>query len=614
MSLKDVEEHTFREVEGRLLCPECQLKQARPKRMRCPHCGEQVMAVLHGGKYTCARCGREIGGEQSAGVIPSAQPVGRREPDHEPEAEPVPSAPSRPRTSVRSRRKRSRTSPALVVLLSCFVAATLVLAALLVRQHARTPGEDETEAAADDTRAAAEKKEPPLREEEEPVARRRTTASAADEKVATVIRDWIKSRPGRPLDKIEIYRDLARQIEDPVLRARTLEVLTDFELAARSRVKTGEQEIADLTRRLEEAQQRIEQLQKQLEARAAGPEQPAGETEPETEPTPKTRAEQAAAAYRAALAEARALLETKKYGPAMAALQAVADKFDGTEAAEKAAEERARIRRDASRAFHRILADARELKRAEDYKGARQRLAEATRFEVDAFRGQLEQTLAELRRLEQGGDPEAAAGPPAQVRELIDRLKDQDEFDRSNAADRLGALGDRSAVPALLDALKDKSWTVRAAAAASLGKLGDRRAVPHLIARLDDDQKTVVHDALVALTKLTGQHFSAAEKDRWLAWFEANREEAGGGPAASAQQGTTFRSRVRVRKPAERIIGIEVPATVDVPVGSRLEIRKDGERIAEIVVETKKQNLVYGKVGEDVELEIGADLAVRLIE
>ncbi|MFW6107695.1 MAG: HEAT repeat domain-containing protein [bacterium] len=613
MSLKDVEGHTFREVEGRLLCPGCQLKQTRPKRMRCPHCGEQVTAVLHGGKYTCARCGREIGGEQSAGVIPSAQPVGRRVADQEPEEEPTAPAAPQPRTSARSRRTRTRTSPVLVVLLSCFVAATLVLAALLVRQHARARGEDETEPAVDDTRPAAEKKEPPAREEEEEPPRRRTRASAADEKVATVIRDWIKGQPSQPLNKIDIYRELARQIEDPVLRARTLEVLTDFELAVQGQAKTGEQEIGDLTRRLEEAQQRIEELKKQLEAQAGEPEEPAGETEPDTEPTPKTRAEQAAAAYRAALAEARTLLEKKKYGPAMAALQAVADKFEGTAAAENAAEERVRIRRDASRAFHRILADARELKRAKDYEGARQRLAQAARFEVDAFRRQLEQALAELRRLEGGGDADAAAGPTARVRELIDQLKDEDEFVRSNAAHRLGAQGDRSAVPALLDALKDRSWTVRAAAAASLGKMGDPRAVPHLIARLDDDQKTVVHDALVALTKLTGKHFSAAEKDRWLAWFEANREEAGG-PAAAANQGTTFRSRVRVRKPGQRVIGIAVPATVDVPVGSRLEIRKDGERITEIVVETKKQDLVYGKVGEDVELEVGADLAVRLIE
>ncbi len=609
MSLKDVEENTYREVDGLLLCPECRLTKAHPKRMRCPHCGEQVTAVLHAGRYTCARCGRQIGGQQEEGVIRSAQPAGRRGDEEkngdQPNEQPGTRDPIRPRTSLRTRRKKSRAVPVLGVLLSCFAAATLILGSLLVRETMLSPTERPEEPAAE---APTDRPEEPTTEEEEPPVRRTRPTTRRDEEIATFIRDWIEDEPSQPLEKIDIYREAGREISDPILRARTLEVLADFEIAAKRTAAERERQIEELTEQLEEAAGRIAELEQRLETEPEPVEtvediEEIDELEPE--PTPTTREQEAAEALEAAKAAAIEHIENKDYGTAMATMQAVADEFEGTEAAEKATEERRRIRRDASDALNNILADARELRRAEDYAGARELLETARQFGVDGFQDQIDREMADLRpdREDEAEEEERPARTPAHVRELIRQLEDDDAAERSRAAERLGALGDRAAISPLIAALEDDHWTVRAAAAGSLGRLEDQRAVPHLIALLDDPQEGVVYDALSGLERLTGQKFAADEKDQWLEWYEENQEG-----------GVTFDSTVRHREPGERIIGLSVPSTVAVPLGSKLEIFRDGERITELEVESKRNGLLYGRIGRELELELGATLQVRLIE
>ncbi len=603
MSLKDVEENTFREVDGLLLCPECRLSKAHPKRMRCPHCGEQVTAVLHAGKYTCARCGRQIGGQQEEGVIRSAQPAGRREEDDDDRPDqPRAADPVRPRTALRTRRKASKAVPVLGVLLSCFAAATLILASLLVRETMLRPRERPDEIA---TEAPPDRPEEPETVEDEPPVRPTRPATRRDEEIATLIRDWIENEPSQPLEKIDIYREAGREISDPILRARTLEVLADFEIAVRETEEARVRTVQNLTEQLEEAAGRIAELERQLEA-ATEPIETAEEIdEPESDPAPRTREREAEVALEAAKAAAIEDIENQDYGAAMARLQAVADEFEGTEAAEKAAEERRRVRRDASDAFNNILADVRELRRAEDYAGARELLETARRFGVDGFQHQIDRELADLRpdREDDAEEEEPPARTPARVRELIGQLGDDDAVERSRAAERLGALGDRAAVSPLIGALEDDHWTVRAAAAGSLGRLGDRRAVPHLIALLDDPQEGVVYDALSGLERLTGEKFAADEKDRWMEWY-----------AADSDGGVMFDSTVRHRVPGERIIGLSIPSTVAVPLGSKLEVFRNGEKVTELEVESKRNGLVYGRIGRDLNLELGTALKVRLIE
>lgn len=74
---------------------------------------------------------------------------------------------------------------------------------------------------------------------------------------------------------------------------------------------------------------------------------------------------------------------------------------------------------------------------------------------------------------------------PRFVPVLLERLKDQHEDVRVNAAKWLGEYRDERIVPALIAALKDEARAVQYAAAGSLGRLGDSRAVSPLVAMLD---------------------------------------------------------------------------------------------------------------------------------
>ena len=59
------------------------------------------------------------------------------------------------------------------------------------------------------------------------------------------------------------------------------------------------------------------------------------------------------------------------------------------------------------------------------------------------------------------------------VKKLVQKLKSKDAKERSDAASKLGVIGDeaKSAVPALIELNKDKDWFVRACAMHSLGEI-----------------------------------------------------------------------------------------------------------------------------------------------
>ena len=93
-----------------------------------------------------------------------------------------------------------------------------------------------------------------------------------------------------------------------------------------------------------------------------------------------------------------------------------------------------------------------------------------------------------------------------EVRELIERLQDEDEFESASAANELGRIGPAAvdAIPALAKALGHTSKWVREAAAETLGSLGSqaRSVVPALRHAAKDEESEVRTAARRALEKI----------------------------------------------------------------------------------------------------------------
>ena len=586
MSLKDLDSNTFREVDGKLYCPECVLKMGQPKKMRCPHCGKQTTAVLHGDKYTCTHCGSEIGGRQGSGVIASARPVGVSKSELEELEVTSPATP---------RRKRNTGVQVLAIVLAVFIASTMVLGALLVKTLVEKNGRPQ--------RAAKTRQQAPAGDEAE-------TAAANDRRIVQLIEDWVKTNPKDYKKKIEIYRDAAKRIVDPVLQAKARVALSDLEGEQQRAAELLQKENTDLRGKLETALAEIEQLKKRPQLstpKVAHLDKGPTALKP-TDPRPKLsdaerRELEAKTAYREALLKAQKFADNgRKYGRAMETMKKVAQDYHGTTGGRQAHDERQRFRRDAEQEYRKQVARADELVRAGDFSGARELYATLHAFGVSTVNELVRQQLEKIRRLEEktpkttepagrakvvralkrligrsetfetkqgpksgtvkrvtdeaivldrsfkiGGKTivrtyqvliadltaetldrleRIAAAPvehiPAVVKKAIDALKHKDEGVRSDAAQRLGDLGSKAAVPHLITALKDKEWSVRMRAAESLGKLRDVRAVLALIDMLDDGWETVKFDAHQALLALTGQQFGMEQKAKWVAWYKAN--------------------------------------------------------------------------------------------
>jgi len=118
-------------------------------------------------------------------------------------------------------------------------------------------------------------------------------------------------------------------------------------------------------------------------------------------------------------------------------------------------------------------------------------------------------------------------------------INDSDSNVRLHAVIRLGELGGRRGVEVLASACSDRDSIIRSIAVGELASTGMCDAIPVLIGMLSDSSPPVAHRASTRLTDLTG-HIETADlsssagaqsaKDRWLAWWEANkgRYPAGG--------------------------------------------------------------------------------------
>ena len=567
MTLKDLDHSSFREVNGRLYCPECLLKMGQPKKMRCPNCGTQTTATLHDGKYACTHCGCELGGRQETGVIPSAKPSGSRDRQ-------VDTAGAIPHRPALSHRRKDHTTRILAVALSCFIAATLILGALLLKARS------ERKAAVPE---AASKTEVPSKPA--PPQAPRTN----DEEVLELAQAWVKKNPNNYEGAIKVYRQAIENVTDPRLKMRLTTELVTVESKLDEKAKTEREQIKELALKLTEANKEIDALKKRLEAAPAVPEKTGAKPKP-PEPADTgpelTAAEEhnamAQAAYRAAIAESHRLLSQRKYGLAMKTLKAVADQYESTEWGKKARDERSRVLNDAYKEFSKIKTRADVLVNEGDPDGARQLYAQVLGFGVPGITQTVEQRLAEVRRAE-----EATKGPPlsAAVSEQVKALESGEEFDRSEAALRLGDLGDKAGVPYLIAALKDEKWSVRARAALSLKKLNDPRAVPPLIDALGDAEETVRYDAHQALNAITKQDFPAEDKAKWVAWHRQNKAKAPEAPAPQPPRKESFESTVLERRYNPDIVSFVLPRGVVLAAGANVELLRGTDRICDVAVQ-----------------------------
>ncbi|ABS54863.1 PBS lyase HEAT domain protein repeat-containing protein [Methanoregula boonei 6A8] len=88
---------------------------------------------------------------------------------------------------------------------------------------------------------------------------------------------------------------------------------------------------------------------------------------------------------------------------------------------------------------------------------------------------------------------------------LIERLSDDNEGMRWNAAEALGRLGDPRAVDPLIDTLWDDDARVRQKAAYALGLLGDPRALGPLqkLYRIErEDARDIIQEAMEMIKRV----------------------------------------------------------------------------------------------------------------
>ncbi len=592
MTLKDLENNSFSEVDGKMYCPQCFLKIGHPRKMRCPNCGRETTALLRNGVYTCIYCGEKIGGRQESGVIASARPSAGRDSTVRRPAAAAP-RPLRP--------QKDRKVQVLAVALSGFAAASLILAALLVRAHFSRDAEPSQPA------AHGEEQKQPVRPE----------PKSKDAEALQRVQNWVKENPEKIEQGIKLYNQTIQDMTDPVFKARTriAVIALQTKLEQADRVKQGKLE--QLTRELEEAREQIQNLKTRLEkaSRAPAPKEaqpPAPrttETAPKTTPAEK-RAREAAAAFQDALGKAQKQQALKQYGQAMKTMQAFADNYQHTEYGGKAEDKCKTISRHAYGQFGTLRKRADVLVEQGDYTGARQLYASALGFGVPDITGLVEQCLAEIRRLEENQVGATAKEPtPPAVKRQIEALSSEDKSERAEAARRLGDLGDPAAVLPLIEALKDEdSWNVRACAAKSLGKLGEISAVPALIDALGDKSDGVAFDAHNALKAITGEQFSRAQRAKWLAWYKENKVGAQRpAPKPVQQKGSSaFTSTVIERRYDPDTVSFVVPEGKTLAAGTNVKLLRDGDHICNVLIQQVAGAQAFGELSG---LQHGAEVA-----
>jgi len=170
---------------------------------------------------------------------------------------------------------------------------------------------------------------------------------------------------------------------------------------------------------------------------------------------------------------------------------------------------------------------------------------------------------------------------------------------RTQAAKELGILKATAGIPDLIKALDDRDWLLRIRAATSLAEMGDTRAVPALIRNLEHPMLPVRPAARQALEKITGQEFGD-DVQAWEDWWKAESgaedtaHEDGDSEAADDEQEKTqyeppeeldsFVSQIIILRPADNALVFELREGVHVGVGQKLNLLREGKKIAEVQV------------------------------
>jgi tetratricopeptide (TPR) repeat protein len=585
MSLRDLENNTFRDVDGQLLCPECRLKMVEPKKMRCPDCGAHSTVALEDGKYTCKQCGKELGGRAESGVIDSARPAANRDPEGD-------IAPARPTRS--KRRSRKRSTKALGAVLAIFVAATVLLTAVLVRQHLldKPVGPQDDGTVQDDT--------PPVPPK----------AKSPDERALEVVAKWLVDHPNRKVAAIKLFNEAIGDMASAEYKSKARGVVLELEEQIKAESDPNLKKIEALETQLAAAIERVKELEAAEKATPKPPDdtqpKPPDDTQPkppdDTRPKPPDVVDkpEPKTVYYKALKESQKLVDGRKYGGARRVLDDVAAKLAGTEWARKATSENQRVRNDAYADYTKLDTKARELIAAKDFDGARSLYEQALSFGMPNIMRQVQEKLNDLQKLTSGTGETTTPAPPthAIVDKLVRDLKSKADRVRADAAGSLGDIKATNAVPALIEALRDKAWLVRYKAAMSLGKLGDLAAVPALIDALGDTEEPVIHDAHRSLKTLTGQAFSDREAAKWQAWYREHKPGASIKPDTPPKHQRVFETKVLERRYDPDTIRIVVPKGTTVKPGSKVALSKDGKRACVLTVKLSAAEEASGEMSK----------------
>jgi len=108
------------------------------------------------------------------------------------------------------------------------------------------------------------------------------------------------------------------------------------------------------------------------------------------------------------------------------------------------------------------------------------------------------------------------------VQAILDGIKENDWTVKETIGIEIVRLGPR-VIGTLKSFLDNPDYRIRQVVVELLGKIPDKQIVQVLINALDDKDKYVAASAAKELRRISGQTFTSFEKDKWQAWWDANK-------------------------------------------------------------------------------------------
>ena len=287
--------------------------------------------------------------------------------------------------------------------------------------------------------------------------------------------------------------------------------------------------------------------------------------------------------------DAAALVRQQLYGKALDMWDSRPEYKSASWQAKREKEKR-RIRDLAKEQFRKDLGEAEKQLADGNYKEA-----------VDIYERAIEYGIPEIgklarKRLEEirgGALPASLSAEAVKQIEILRNAASQD-YERAEAATKLGDLRERASGPALVAALDDRDWYVRGKSAEALAILKYVPAVPKLIENLGHTMFPLRKRCAESLVIITGQNLGE-KREKWQAWWDKNGESLMKDHAASSTDTTpkapsnplegldnAFQWKVAAYKAAEQTIVFVKQAGQKVAVGDVGWIVKDGRRLCQV--------------------------------